>query len=57
MDWNFLDRVMMKMKNVDVGCIRNVKYLILVNRSPKGSIQASKDLRQGDHFSHFYSYS
>ena len=30
------------------GCVRNVKYSILINESPKGSIQASRGLRQGD---------
>ena len=35
------------------GCVRNVKYSILINGTPKGSIQASRCLIQGDPLSPF----
>lgn len=57
--WIFLDRVMMK-KDFGYkstmwmcGCVRNVKYSIFINGTPKGSIQATRGLRQGDPFSPF----
>lgn len=35
------------------GCIRNVKYSILIDGSPKWAIQDFRVLRQGDHLSPF----
>ena len=58
-DWDFLDRVMMK-KGFGYkwrmwmwGWVKNVKYFILINGAPKAAIQASRGLRQDDPLSPF----
>lgn len=55
-DWDFWIEVMKKGFSYKWRmwmCVRNVKYFILINGSSKGSIQASRGLKQGDPLSPF----
>ena len=53
-EWNFLEATMLKMGfNVRwvaliMSCINSASYSILVNGVPKGDIQPSRSIRQGD---------
>ena len=59
MEWSFLEKIMLKMGFQDsqvamiMQCVSTVTYSILLNGEPKGFIQPSKGLRQGDLLSPF----
>lgn len=53
-EWNFLEEVMRKMGFSDIWirwimvCVRSVTFSIIINDSDYGSIQPSREIRQGD---------
>ena len=58
-DWGFLEKVLQG-KNFDskwtswiMGCIINPKFSIFINGRPRGRVQASRGVRQGDPLSPF----
>lgn len=58
-DWVFLKNIMC-CKNFDdhwiswiMGCIKNPRFLVFINRRPRGRIFASRGIRQGDPLSPF----
>ena len=58
-EWKFLEKILLKMGfqaswvAMIMQCISTVSYSILVNREPKGFIQPTRGLRQGDSLSSF----
>ncbi|XP_030928535.1 uncharacterized protein LOC115954743 [Quercus lobata] len=58
-EWNFLEKLMMKMGfnerwvGLIMTCVKTVTYSVLVNGEPKGLITLSRGLRQGDPLSSF----
>ena len=58
-EWIFLERVMRKLGfnerwiNLMMVCVKTIPYSVLVNGEPKGLIQPTRGIRQGDPLSPF----